>query len=317
MPINQNGIGRCGVSVRRAKSKAGESTSPTPTVPRPGSNHGVQGYPARRCQIARTIRLTRRRAIRLDFRTDPIRRSRSTVCSCSTAASLGSNRPTASDGPAVLAIGAPLHRRRRAIPRGGHALIVPPDTPGATAGNGDRAASGDLAEECPRLVLGIVTLMAIPAPGDSGQDATGLPGGVSRSPLATRQIPSRNVTIHRASRWHSGLGEVAVVLARNVTIHRASRWHFAKSGDIFSGLHVSVEPRPNRFGARRPPICRNTRQIWLPSCPTLPDRTNGSHQRAGGDDSPLESGPAAGSVACDCSSFFTACPSGTKSFFTL
>ena len=38
-------------------------------------------------------------------------------------------------------------------------------------------------------------------------------------------LVARNVTIHRASRWHSKWLRVQSPVARNVTIHRASRWH--------------------------------------------------------------------------------------------
>ena len=66
-----------------------------------------------------------------------------TLRSCVTAASLSSHRPTASDGPTVLAMVAPPHGRRRAMPRSAHPLIVPPDTPGATAGNRAQLARRD------------------------------------------------------------------------------------------------------------------------------------------------------------------------------
>ena len=81
-------------------------------------------------------------------------------------------------------------------------------TCGRNDGTDDRVSgpSREPAEKCPRLVLGILTLVANKRAIPPRPDATGLPGGVSRSSLVTSPTPASNVTIHRASRWHSAPG---------------------------------------------------------------------------------------------------------------
>ena len=75
------------------------------------------------------------------------------------------------------------------------------------------ASPPETAEEvrkCPRLDLGIVTIVATKQGGSHREDATGLSGGISRSVLVTRHATATNVTIHRTSRWHSVRGVAAV-----------------------------------------------------------------------------------------------------------
>ena len=57
---------------------------------------------------------------------------------------------------------------------------------------------------------------------DERNDPPGKP--VAFQAASTQSPVATNVTIHRASRWHSGASTQSPV-ARNVTIHRASRWH--------------------------------------------------------------------------------------------